>query len=832
MRRFSCVLVLPMLAALAGIVAASPAPVPQAGKETGSNGEIVFKRGLQVGQVGRYGRSAVHSDPIEHLLLTGALGRPEEGALAFETPDGERIEWKAIEANEEGWFQDRGLRGGYVYVPVDSLDDRTMILEASGQSWVFVNGEPRGGDVYAYGWIEHPVRLKKGRNHFLFRVSRGRVRAKLVKPTSAVMLSDRDMTLPDVLIGEDEPLWAAVRVINATGVPLKDFVIRIRADGSAQTEIPAPSVGPMTSRKVAFPVTCKAPDEDGEVAVKLVLTRRIDTGNPYDALEFKLAVRSPHDRHTRTFVSEIDGSVQYYAITPGKLEEGQRPALFLSLHGAGVKAEGQAAAYGPKDWGHVVAPTNRRPYGFDWEDWGRLDAMEVLELVEQRFGTDPARTYLTGHSMGGHGTWSVGATHPGRFAAIAPSAGWYSFWSYAGKERDGEAAPIDELFARASNPSDTLALSRNFLHHGVYVLHGDKDDNVPVAQARFMRKHLAEYHADFAYYERPGAGHWWGNPCCDWPPLFDFLRAHAVPDNRDVASVEFYTANPGISARSRWVTIETQQHLLKISSVAVTQDVAKRTFTGTTENVALLSLDLRQLDPGETVTVELDGRKVEDISTPEGKERLFMAHVGEEWMAAFRPALDQKGPHRCGTFKDAFRHRVQFVYGTGGTPEENAWLYAKARYDAETFWYRGNGSIDVVADSDFGPAAEPDRNVIVYGNAETNSAWTALLRSSPVQVSRKRIAVGERVIDGDDLGCYFVRPRPGSRSASVGVVAGTGLPGMMAAGANQYFISGSGFPDVLVFGADMLLENFDGVRCVGYFGIDWSVEKGEFAWRE
>jgi len=27
----------------------------------------------------------------------------------------------------------------------------------------------------------------------------------------------------------------------------------------------------------------------------------------------------------------------------------------------------------------LVAPTNRRPYGYDWEDWGRADALEVLE---------------------------------------------------------------------------------------------------------------------------------------------------------------------------------------------------------------------------------------------------------------------------------------------------------------------------------------------------------------------------------------------------------------------------------------------------------------------
>jgi hypothetical protein len=209
-----------------------------------------------------------------------------------------------------------------------------------------------------------------------------------------------------------------------------------------------------------------------------------------------------------------------------------------------------------------------------------------------------------------------------------------------------------------------------------------------------------------------------------------------------------------------------------------------------------------------------------------------MARVGKAWIAAFMPAFDQKGSHRCGTFKDAFRNRVMFVYGTQGTAAENDWCYSKARYDAETFWYRGNGSVDVVPDTSFNPSAEPDRNVIVYGNSMTNSAWMDLLRTSPVKVTRGWIMVGQRRLEGDDLGCYFVRPRAGSATATVGVVAGTGLPGLRTAGANQYFISGSGFPDLLVFSADMLLEHFGGVRVVGYFGLDWTLERGEFAWQE
>jgi hypothetical protein len=37
----------------------------------------------------------------------------------------------------------------------------------------------------------------------------------------------------------------------------------------------------------------------------------------------------------RTFISDIDGSVQYYAVNPASSQKpGTNPALFLSLHGA------------------------------------------------------------------------------------------------------------------------------------------------------------------------------------------------------------------------------------------------------------------------------------------------------------------------------------------------------------------------------------------------------------------------------------------------------------------------------------------------------------------
>jgi hypothetical protein len=174
---------------------------------------------------------------------------------------------------------------------------------------------------------------------------------------------------------------------------------------------------------------------------------------------------------------------------------------------------------------------------------------------------------------------------------------------------------------------------------------------------------------------------------------------------------------------------------------------------------------------------------------------------------------------------------MRFVYGTKGTTEENAWAYAKARYDAETFGYRGNGSIDAIPDSAFHAEREKDRGVILYGNADTNAAWDALLKDSPVQVRRGSVRVGAREVKGNDLACLFLRPRPGSAVASVGAVSGSGPAGMRLTNRLGYLSSGVQYPDFTLLGPEMLAQGSKGVRAAGFFGNDWGVESGEFAWR-
>jgi hypothetical protein len=239
--------------------------------------------------------------------------------------------------------------------------------------------------------------------------------------------------------------------------------------------------------------------------------------------------------------------------------------------------------------------------------------------------------------------------------------------------------------------------------------------------------------------------------------------------------------------------------------------------------------------------IELDGQSMTIPAAVSSQTnsggRVGLARAGTTWSVMQTPAPpDRKSHLRQGPFKEAFRNHMIFVVGTKGTPEENAWGLARARFDAETFWYRGNGSVDIIADTAF---LEPgrvdefrDHNVILYGHVECNAAWPVLLSKGPVQVRRGQVQIGRRTVSGDDLACLFLQPRPGSDRAAVGVVAGTGLVGLRLTQRLPYFTSGVAYPDCLLLRAPSQTDNGSGLLAAGYFGADWGVDSGEFAWRD
>ncbi len=786
---------------------------------------IEIHEAVVIGRVSGGGRAAVPTDAVWYQIASNTFQWPQaDQTLALS--NGRSGKWQKIHADKDGWFAGQALGGGYVACSVDLPEGAVMLVQAEGDTTAWVNGQTHTGDPYSYGYLSFPARLEKGENHLLVACGRGRLRVKLLPVRGALMLDTRDATLPDVLTSDQGELLGGIVVINTTDRASAEGAISARVDGEKDAAVtPIPSIPPMSMRKV--PVTIRVPQsvsgEKLKVALQLMPSGQENSG---DVGTIELRVRQPNQVHKRTFISAIDNSVQYYAVNPA-----QRPSkdnlLILTLHGAAVEALGQASAYASKDDATLVAPTNRRPYGFDWEDMGRLDAIEVLDIAKRTIPHDPHRVILTGHSMGGHGTWQIGLTFPGLFAAIGPSAGWSSFFSYGGGQRFRNASAVEQMIQRAVSPSDTMALLRNSLMEDVYILHGDADDNVPVREARMMRDAL-KFNPRVIYHEEKGAGHWWGSKCVDWPPMFEMFEKARLPDDSQVREIEFVTADPAVSGKCHWLTIEEQTQALKTSKVKLA--VKGNEISGETDNVAGLTIDLSAMQT-RVAKVLIDGQSLDVPQNVTGHSFALLRRQ-DKWSAATELPQGQKSAARGGGFKQVFANHVEFVYGTHGSEEETALELDEARLLAETLYYRGNGAVDILSDTEFQKRAADDRNVVLFGNSLANAAWQSLLNGCPCDVREGSIQIGNRDFVGKDLGALLLYPRHGSNKALVGAIAATGPAGGRLTERLPILVSGVGYPDWMVIQSDALRTGDRGVLATGFFANDWSFDPSQSAFAE
>ena len=130
-------------------------------------------------------------DPVRGRLIDGTLPQfaPEDGQ-PLEGQEG--WQWKRVEFDESGAVRDRG---SYLYAPVASDVSKVLVLNASGHSEAYVNGQPRGGDIYNYGYVHLPILLDEGANHLLFCAGRGSFKVGLYTPPAPVFFRNRSRVL-------------------------------------------------------------------------------------------------------------------------------------------------------------------------------------------------------------------------------------------------------------------------------------------------------------------------------------------------------------------------------------------------------------------------------------------------------------------------------------------------------------------------------------------------------------------------------------------------------------------------------------------------------------
>jgi predicted peptidase len=149
----------------------------------------------------------------------------------------------------------------------------------------------------------------------------------------------------------------------------------------------------------------------------------------------------------------------------------------------------------------VVSP--QCPAGLRWDN---DTVLALLDHVIEKYRVDRTRVYLTGLSMGGYGTWSLGLEHPERFAAIVPIC--------------GGGDPLKLLLA------DRSALAR-IKKLPVWVFHGAKDTVVTIEESQRMVDALKKAgcaEVEFTVY--PDAQHDSWTETYNNPKLYEWLLAH------------------------------------------------------------------------------------------------------------------------------------------------------------------------------------------------------------------------------------------------------------------------------------------------------------------
>lgn len=204
-------------------------------------------------------------------------------------------------------------------------------------------------------------------------------------------------------------------------------------------------------------------------------------------------------------IAVAGSTYKYQVFVPDNWSSKKVWPIILFLHGAGERGDdgllqtqvgiGRAIRLNRDRFpAIVVIPQCRKEI---WWAQSPMDdlAIKSLEAASKEFHGDTRRTYLTGLSMGGYGTWHLAGKYPGRFAAIVPICGGILMPEISRQQSSDDAKPYTD----AANKIGTKT--------PVWIFHGGTDEVVPTAESQRMAAALKALGGEVHYTEYPGVGH-------------------------------------------------------------------------------------------------------------------------------------------------------------------------------------------------------------------------------------------------------------------------------------------------------------------------------------
>jgi pimeloyl-ACP methyl ester carboxylesterase len=177
-------------------------------------------------------------------------------------------------------------------------------------------------------------------------------------------------------------------------------------------------------------------------------------------------------------------------------------ALIVCLHGAGFSGDAYLERWQARLGEDYILACPTYPAGAWFTRRAEDVALATIRHVTHHYHVDPDRIFLTGMSNGGIGAWLIGMHHAPRFAGVVPMA-----------------SGLDDVL------TPFLANLRNT---PVYIIHGAKDQVMPVTLSRSIARELTALGYPHVYREHQGehpmaGGHYF--PREELPALMTWLDA-------------------------------------------------------------------------------------------------------------------------------------------------------------------------------------------------------------------------------------------------------------------------------------------------------------------
>ena len=176
--------------------------------------------------------------------------------------------------------------------------------------------------------------------------------------------------------------------------------------------------------------------------------------------------------------------------------------LVVCLHGAGFTGEAYLERWQARLGDDYVLACPTTPMGAWFTRGAEELVLATIRSVQRRYHIDPDRIFLTGMSNGGIGAWVIGMHDAPLFAGIAPMA-----------------SGLDNVL---------LPFLANLRSTPIYIIHGAKDQVMPVELSRTITKELTRLGYPFVYREHDrehpmAGGHYF--PREELPELVAWLNA-------------------------------------------------------------------------------------------------------------------------------------------------------------------------------------------------------------------------------------------------------------------------------------------------------------------